>query len=162
LRRADAEGQFSQWSTHFLLLGLEAVKAVEGFLHDECGLPDLPGDVTLPDIEFGQVDGAVEATGFIELANRSGQGGAVFLFAELLFLAKPDQQDAVGFDTGYIVEQQAAAGLAFHVTASEDVAEKLLGCLVDNFRRAPTAFLARRCRPRRRRCAAFPGFRFLC
>jgi hypothetical protein len=44
----DAEGQFSQRPTHFLLFGFEAIEAVEGFLHDERGLPDLPGDIPLP------------------------------------------------------------------------------------------------------------------
>ena len=140
---ADAEGQFSQRPPHFLLFGFEAIEAVEGFLNDKCGLPDLPGNVALPDVQFGQIDGAVEAAGFVKLPNGGGQRGTVLLFAEFPFLSHPRspgvsrrlRAGAVCFDTGYIVEQQAAAGLAFHVAATQDVAEKQLCCLVDGFRR---------------------------
>jgi hypothetical protein len=70
-------------------------------------LPDPPGGIPLSYRKLGQVDGAIEAAGFVELAHRRGQGGAILLFAELALLAQANQQNAIRFDTGHGVEQQA-------------------------------------------------------
>jgi hypothetical protein len=59
------------------------------------------------------------------------------------------------------MKQQAGSGFAFHVATTEDIAEKLLGGL-STISAAQKAFAARRRQARRRRCAAFPGFHFLC
>jgi hypothetical protein len=141
---------------------LRRSKRYRASCNDHRGLPDPPGDIALFYRQFGQVDGAVEAAGFIELAHCRGQGGAIFLFAELALLAQADQQDAIRFDTGHGVEQQAGPGFALHVATAENVAEILVCRLHQPLLPPRRAFSARRRRARRRPCAAFPGCRFLC
>ncbi len=51
------------------------------------------------------------------------------------FLAKAYKEDAIRFNSGNAMQQQAGSGLAFHVAATQDIAEKLRCRLVNNLRR---------------------------
>ena len=83
----DAERQFSQWPAHFILLRLQAIESVQGFLHHKRCLAHLPGDITFLYREFGQVERPVKAAGFVQLSHRGRYGRPVFLFAEFPFFA---------------------------------------------------------------------------
>jgi hypothetical protein len=90
-------------------------------------------------------------------------GGGEFLFVKLLFLAQADEQDAFAKRSRHIVQQQRTACLAFHVAAADDVGNvAVTGCLVEQFGGASVSFLDSKTPTRRRRYAAFPGYRFLC
>jgi hypothetical protein len=62
------------------------------------------------------------------------EGGAQHVHAALVVcgtgLAETDQQHALGSDAWHFVQQQSGGGLAVHVTMRDDVAELVLGGLV--------------------------------
>ena len=129
----DGESEFAQGAANFVLLALELVKAIGGFLRDDRRLPDSPGNTALLDRDFGEKDGAVESAGFVERFDADAYGLAKLLLAELLFLAEADQQHAVAERSRDVMEQEGGAGLALHVATPDDVGDMVAGGIVEKF-----------------------------
>ncbi|MPM64561.1 hypothetical protein SDC9_111448 [bioreactor metagenome] len=129
----DADRQLAQRAANFFLLALELIEPVGGIQRCNDGLADAPGDAALPDLEFGQEKCGVEGAGFVEDLDGGTDGVGEFLFAEFLFLAQANQQDAVAKRGGHVVQQQCAACLAFHVATAHDVGNVAAGRVVEQF-----------------------------
>ena len=85
--------------------------------------------------DFGEKQGGVTAAGVSEGFHRQTDGGDVSLGVESLGLAQADQQHALAQAAGQIVYEQCRTRLAVHVAATQDVAERTCGSVVEQFGR---------------------------
>ena len=118
-------------AAYFARLAFHVVEAVQRVVGADHGLLDVPGDVAFLDRNFGERDGRFHRAGVAQGLDGAGDGVAIGLFVEVALLAEAHQQDAVGQDVGHLVQQQGAAGLAFHVAAAQDFGQVAVAGAVD-------------------------------